>query len=43
MNERPFRAVVTAIALGFTALFSAVFVPPVSDNPDILGAFGARF
>ncbi len=43
MNERQFRAVIIAVALGFTVLFSVVVVPPLVDNPDILGAFGAGF
>ena len=43
MNEQQFRAVIIAVAVGFTVLFSVVVVPPLIDNPDILGAFGAGF
>ena len=43
MNERQFRAIIIAVALGFTALFCVVVVPPLIDNPDVLGAFGAGF
>jgi hypothetical protein len=43
MSEQQFRVVVTAVALGFTALFAAVVVPPLIENPDIIGAFAAGF
>lgn len=43
MNEGQFRTVIIAVALGFTAVFSVVVVPPLLDDPDILGAFGAGF
>lgn len=43
MNERLFQATVIAIALGFTALFCVIVVPPLIADPDILGAFGAGF
>lgn len=43
MNEQQFRAVIIAVALGFTVLFSVVVVPPLIADPDILGAFGAGF
>ncbi len=43
MNERQFRVVIIAVAVGFTVLFSVVVVPPLIDNPDILGAFAAGF
>jgi len=43
MNQRQFRVIITAVALGFTAFFSVVVVPPLIDNPDVLGAFGAGF
>jgi Protein of unknown function DUF2834 len=35
--------VVVTIALGFTLLFSAVVVPPLIDDPDVVGAFVAGF
>ena len=43
MDEKLFRAVIIAIALGFTAIFCAIVVPPLVANPDVLGAFGAGF
>ena len=43
MNEQLFRAVIIAVALGFTALFSVIVVPPLIADPDIVGAFGAGF
>ena len=43
MNERLFRGAIIAVALGFTALFSVVVVPPLIADPDILGAFAAGF
>lgn len=43
MTERQFHVVIVAVAVGFTAFFSAVVVPPLIDDPDILGAFGAGF
>lgn len=43
MNERQFRAFIIMVALGFTAIFSYIVVPPLIDNPDIVGAFAAGF
>ena len=43
MNEKQFRVVITAVALGFTALFSVLVIPPLVANPDVIGAFGAGF
>lgn len=43
MNEQQFRLVITAVALGFTVLFSIIVVPALVDNPDIPGAFAAGF
>ena len=43
MTERQFHIVIVSVAVGFTLLFSVVVVPPLIDNPDILGAFGAGF
>jgi hypothetical protein len=34
---------VIAIAASFTVLFAAVVVPPLIDNPDIIGALAAGF
>ncbi len=43
MTEKQFRVSILAVALAFTALFCVVVVPPLIDNPDVLGAFGAGF
>ena len=43
MSDRSFRLAVIAVGLAFTALFSGLVVPPLIDDPDILGAFGAGF
>ena len=43
MNERTFRIAIAAVALVFSAFFCVVVVPPLIDDPDILGAFGAGF
>ncbi len=43
MSERIFRGLCLALALGFTAVFCGVVVPPLLDDPDVLGAFGAGF
>lgn len=43
MSDRSFRVAVIAVGLAFTALFSGLVVPPLIDDPDILGAFGAGF
>ena len=43
MSDRGFRVAVIAVGLAFTALFSGLVVPPLIDDPDILGAFGAGF
>lgn len=43
MSDRSFRVAVIAVGLAFTALFFGLVVPPLIDDPDILGAFGAGF
>lgn len=43
MSERNFHTVILIIAAGFTALFCVVVVPPLIQDPDIRGAFGAGF
>ena len=43
MSDRSLRVAVIAVGLAFTALFSGLVVPPLIDDPDILGAFGAGF
>ncbi len=43
MSERQFQVAISAVALAFTAFFCVVVVPPLIENPDVLGAFGAGF
>jgi len=43
MSENQLRTILVAVALGFTAFFSVVVVPPLVDDPDVLGAFAAGF
>ncbi len=43
MSESTFRATLLFAALFFTGFFAVVVVPPLVENPDILGAFAAGF
>ncbi len=43
MSERQFHLAIIGVALIFTVLFLVVVAPPLIDNPDVLGAFGAGF
>jgi hypothetical protein len=43
MAERLFRVGIIGVAAGFTALFCSVVVPPLIEDPDIVGAFAAGF
>ena len=43
MSERQFGAAIIAVAVGFTAFFAVVVLPPLFENPDVLGAFAAGF
>jgi hypothetical protein len=43
MNERVFRISIIALALLFFVIFSAVVVPPLLEDPDIVAAFAAGF
>ncbi len=43
MSERSFRMAIVAVALAFAVFFGLVVVPPLIDDPDVLGAFGAGF
>lgn len=43
MSEKVFRLVLWALALGFALAFNLVVVPPLLDNPDVVGAFAAGF
>jgi hypothetical protein len=43
MSEGMFKSTMIAIAVAFTGVFCVIVVPPLIDEPDILGAFGAGF
>ena len=43
MSEGAFRGIQLALAAGFTLLFAVVVVPPLVEDPDIVGAFAAGF
>ncbi|MEE4250437.1 MAG: DUF2834 domain-containing protein [Alcanivoracaceae bacterium] len=43
MSTNIFRISLLILAIGFTAAFAAICIPPFLDNPDILGAFAAGF
>ena len=43
MSDGVFRGLALALALGFTAVFCVVVVPPLLQDADVLGAFGAGF
>ena len=43
MSEQTFRVTIVLIAAVFSAYFVAVVLPPLIENPDIVGAFQAGF
>jgi len=43
MSQGMFRSAIITLAVIFTAFFCVVVVPPLIDNPDIVGAFAAGF
>lgn len=43
MNEKIFKTSLILIAIGFAVVFSVVVVPPLIENPNIVGAFAAGF
>lgn len=43
MSEKAFRIGLWLLALGFAAAFAFLCIPPLIENPDIVGAFGAGF
>jgi hypothetical protein len=43
MSSSLFRALVTLIGAAFTLAFAVVVVPPLLQNPDVIGAFAAGF
>jgi Terpene cyclase DEP1 len=43
MNESGFKASLVISALLFTGIFCFLVIPPLIENPDIIGAFAAGF
>lgn len=43
MNDRLYQGALIALALGFSLAFLLIVVPPLIQNPDIIGAFAAGF
>lgn len=43
MSETVFKTSIALIAVIFTLLFSSLVIPPLIEDPDILGAFAAGF
>ncbi len=43
MSIKLFRICITIVGIVFTVIFGVVVVPPLIDNPDIIGAFSAGF
>lgn len=43
MNDKSYKLALVLVAIGFSLVFCAVVVPPLIENPDVLGAFTAGF
>ncbi|MEM8498048.1 MAG: DUF2834 domain-containing protein [Pseudomonadota bacterium] len=43
MNENLFKTLTLSVAVIFTVFFCVTVIPPLIDNPDIIGAFSAGF
>lgn len=43
MSEQAFKLVVSAIGIGFALFFVVTVVPPLVENPDVIGAAMAGF
>lgn len=43
MNEKTFKISMALIAIIFTSLFTIIVIPPLIENPDVIGAFAAGF
>lgn len=43
MSLTNFRAVLLLVAGAFTVAFCALVIPPLIENPDVIGAFAAGF
>ena len=43
MTEAIFRSLIIAVAIIFTVFFCITIIPPLVENPDVVGAFMAGF
>lgn len=43
MSQTVYKALLWALALGFALAFSVLCIPPLIENPDVIGAFAAGF
>lgn len=43
MNKLVFKVLLVAVAILFTLIFGVLIIPPLIENPDIIGAFAAGF
>lgn len=43
MKEKTFKISLSLIAIIFTVIFCILIIPPLIENPDIIGAFAAGF
>lgn len=43
MNDKLFKTSIAVVVIIFTFLFVFIVIPPLIENPDIIGAFGAGF
>ncbi len=43
MNATLYRALLITLATAFTVAFGVICIPPLLENPDILGAFAGGF
>ena len=43
MTEKSFLLTIITVAVGFSVYFTVVVIPPLIENPNILGAFAAGF
>lgn len=43
MSDSLFKSLSLAVAAGFTIFFAITIIPPLLDNPDVVGAFAAGF
>ena len=43
MNDKSYKLALILVAIGFSVVFCMVVVPPLIENPDVIGAFTAGF